>query len=128
MEKMFEKALREKVRFESGKGMFTVEDLWTLSLTSLDAIAKGLSKQIKEASEESFIKPRSTSNKSLELKFEIVKYIIVTLMDEEEKKRQKATKAAELSTLRELLANKKMQEMASLSSEEIEKRIAELQS
>ena len=38
MEQLFITASREKLRFASSKGLLTTEDLWSLSLTSLDAI------------------------------------------------------------------------------------------
>ncbi len=52
---IFENASKTKVRFETSKGEVSVEELWDLSLTSLDSIAKVISKELKEASEESFI-------------------------------------------------------------------------
>ena len=74
---MFEKATRIKLRFESKKGLLSVEQLWDLPLNSLDEIAISLNKEVKDISEVSFIKPLSNNkNKELTLKFNIVKHII----------------------------------------------------
>lgn len=127
MENMFEQASREKLRFEFSKGLISTEELWSLSLANLDSIAKGINKTIKEESEESFIKPRSNSNKTLELKLEIVKHVISVRMKEAEDAKTKSEKQAQLSTLNGLLEAKKLQELSNLSSEEIEKKIAALQ-
>ena len=44
---IFEKASRLQLRFASTKGSLSVEDLWGLSLESLDTLAKAVNKQIK---------------------------------------------------------------------------------
>ncbi len=46
---MFEKASRLKLRIATAMGQLTVEDLWDLNLATLNAIAKGLNKQLKLA-------------------------------------------------------------------------------
>jgi hypothetical protein len=53
---IFEKASREKLRFSTSQGQFSVEDLWNLPLTSpsgrsvnLYDIANGLNKELKES-------------------------------------------------------------------------------
>ena len=58
---MFEKAARLKLRFDTSKGLVTVEDLFDLPLTvrnggaSLDNIAKGIARLIRETETESFV-------------------------------------------------------------------------
>ena len=49
---MFERAAKRKLRFTSSKGSLSVEDLYDLSLTSLDSIAKGVNRQLKAEAEE----------------------------------------------------------------------------
>ena len=68
----FEKATRLRLRFETSRGNLNVEDLWRLPLAELDKLAIALNKQLKESSEESFIKAKSKDNKLLELPFAIV--------------------------------------------------------
>lgn len=126
MEKLFEKAAREKLRFSTAKGQLAVEDLYDLSLQSLDTIAKGVNKQLKDASEESFISKRSSTDKELELKLEILKHVIKVKMDEADASKVRAEKRAKLERLKEIQAQKSGEAMNQLSQEEINKQIEEL--
>ena len=75
MEKMFEYATRNKVRFPF-KGLISVEDLWDLSLTNLDSIYKTLNKQVKQSEEESLLNTKATVDKELDVQIAIVKHIV----------------------------------------------------
>ena len=116
----FEKATRLRLRFETSRGNLNVEDLWRLPLAELDKLAIALNKQLKESSEESFIKAKSKDNKLLELRFDIVKHIIETLLSEDEEKKKAADKRAKREQLLELIAKKKNQELEGKSLEELE--------
>ena len=107
----FEKATRLRLRFETSRGNLNVEDLWRLPLVELDKLAIALNKQLKESSEESFIKAKSKDNKLLELRFDIVKHIIETLLSEDEEKKKAADKRAKREQLLDLIAKKKNQEL-----------------
>ena len=89
---MFEQASRSKLRFKAQNGLIATEDLWDLPLTHLDVIAKGLRKELRET-EDSFIDEKKGNNK-LELRFEIVKYVITTKIAERDALKLKAEKAA----------------------------------
>jgi len=124
---IFEKASRLKLRFTTTKGLLSVEDLWDLSLTSLDTIAKAVNKRLKEENEESFITTRSKSNSELELSLDILKHVITVKLEEKEKATLKAERRAELDLLKNLRENKKMEALNSLSLEEIERKMADLE-
>ena len=123
----FEKATRLRLRFETSRGNLNVEDLWRLPLTELDKLAIALNKQLKESSEESFIKAKSKDNKLLELRFDIVKHIIETLLSEDEEKKKAADKRAKREQLLELIAKKKNQELEGKSLEELEAELTKLE-
>ncbi len=125
MENLFLTASRKKTRFETGKGYASVEDLWDFNLESLNTIAIAVNKKLKEEKDESFIKTRSKSNTELELKLEILKYIIGVKLEEADEKKVKAEKLAQAATLRDLIATKKLEATASLSIEDLEKKLAE---
>jgi len=123
MENLFIEASRKQLRFSTTSGQLNVEDLWDLSLTSLDTIAKGLNKQVKEAAEESFIKTRSAANKVLELKLEIVKYVIKVKMAEAEEKANAVEKKAKKEKLLSLIAEKQDEGLKAKSIEELQKEL-----
>ncbi len=123
---IFENASKTKVRFETSKGEVSVEELWDLSLTSLDSIAKVISKELKEASEESFISKKSSANTKLELKMEIIKYVIQGRLKEVEDSKTMAEKRAQVAFFEDLLNKKKTQSLESLSESEIEAKLAAL--
>lgn len=124
---IFEQASRLKLRFQTTKGFLSVEDLWELSLTSLDIVAKAVNKKIKDESEESFILVRSKASIELVLSLDILKHIIGVKLQEVDEKKNRVEKAAQLSLLKELQTNKKLQELQSLTSQQIAERIAALE-
>ena len=128
---MFEKAARLALRFTTPKGSLTVEDLWDLPLTSasgasLDNIAKGLNRQIKEATTESFVVKTSKADAELQLKFDIVKHIIEVRLAENEVAKNAAAKKAEKAKLLEVLSRKQDAALEQKTPEEIEQMIAAL--
>lgn len=128
MENNFIKASRLGLRFETNRnGFITVEDLWSLSLIDLDRVAIAVNKKLKESKEESFIVKRTTGNTELELKLEILKYIITTKQEETTRSKLASVKRAELATLKDLLESKKTDELKSLDTKSLEERIAALE-
>ena len=124
MDKLFELASRKQFRYSLNKGTINTEDLWELSLETLDKLAKSLNKELKESEEESFIKTRTVANKTLEAKFEVVKHVINVKLAENEEKAEKAKKQAKKDQLLELIGRKELQ---SLENKSIEELTAELQ-
>lgn len=122
---IFEQASRQKLRFDTAKGQIATEDLWSLSLTSLDTIAKNVNRILKAETEESFISTRSKSNEELELKLEILKFVIAWRIEESNATKRKAEKAAKLSQLKQLASTKANENLSQMSLEDIEKLIAE---
>lgn len=124
---IFEKATRIRLRFETSRGTLNTEDLWKLPLTELDKLAIALNKQLKEASEESFIKTKTNNTVLLELRFDIVKHIIDTLLAENEEKKKAADKKAKRDQLLELIAKKENQELEEKSLEELKSELSKLE-
>jgi hypothetical protein len=126
MSNIFEQASKLKLRIATAKGMQTVEDLWDLSLESLDTIAVAVDKQLETAGKKSFIGKKDTTNKVLELQLEVLKHIIGVKLEEKATKAARVERNAQLAHLRELAANKSTEALAGKSLEEINKMIAEL--
>lgn len=124
---LFEKASRAKLRFKVKNGLLATEDLWDLNLESLDEVAKSLSKEVKESSEESFIKTKSEQNKTLELKFEIVKHIITVKLKEKSDKEARILKAQKKAQIQELIEKKELSSMEGKTLEELKKDLEALE-
>jgi hypothetical protein len=122
----FEKASRLQLRFDTTKGLITVEDLWDLKLTSrngfdLDTVAKSLSKAVKESGEESFVQKRTAKNAVLELKFDIVKHIIKVKMDEADVAEKAAENKTKKATILSIINTKQNEELQGKSVDELTK-------
>lgn len=129
---MFEKASKQKLRFESTKGLLTTEDLWDLPLSSrsgfdLDSVAKAVNQKLKAEVEESFVQTTANSAANqLNLKLEILKHIIADKQAKAREAEQRVLQAQARQKLEDVLAKKKDSELENLSIEEIQARIASL--
>lgn len=119
---MFDKATRLKLRFESNKGLLSVEQVWDLSLTALNEMAKSLSRQVKaaETDEEDFIGAKSNVDSELQLRFDVVKHIIGVKLKERDDSKDAAERKANNQVILELIQRKKQQELEGKSVEELE--------
>lgn len=124
MDNIFEYATQNKLRF--GDRYLSVEDLWDLPLTSvksnwdcLDTVAKQIYKQIKEVEEISFVEETTKSNKNLQISLEIVKHIIAVKKEEIKQQMLQKTKLEEKELILKALKNKKIEEINSLSQEQL---------
>lgn len=118
---MFEKASRMKLRFNTQRGVLSVEDLWDLPLIQLDNIAIALNKKLQESKTESFIKTRTKDTTELELKFNIAKHIIDVKLQEQEDRLLESKKKAKRQKILDLMAKKQDAELEGKSLEEIKK-------
>lgn len=130
---MFEKAVRTKLRFPSNRGDLSVEQLWDLPLTSrggfdLDTVAREINQSLKAATEDSFVTVRVNPLKDrFELSLDILKHIIQVKLAEAADAAKASARKAEKNRLVEILDQKKDQDLLSLSAEELQKKIAELE-
>jgi hypothetical protein len=133
MEKMFEQATRLKLRFVSTRGELSVENLWDVPLRSrddcnLDKIARGVNRDLEQASEESFVDTvkNNPAKNLLELKLKIVKHVITVKLEEEEQTKTRAENKIEREKLLAILAEKQDGKLSELSEKELKKRIEAL--
>lgn len=122
---MFEKATKQKLRFNVSNGTITTEDLWDLNLDSLDKVAISLDQEI-NSSEKSFIKTKTIANTILDLKFEIVKHVIDVKQKEADERKLAKEKAVKRAQLTELINQKENEELSSKSLEDLKKLIEEV--
>jgi len=134
MSNIFERASRLRIRFESSKGLLTVEDLWVLPLTSkdnkgkvnLDDIARGLHREIQAAGDVSFVKPASDLDEKLSVAFEVVKHVISVLMAERDAAVLEAQRQEKRKVLLAALAEAENKELTSGSIAELRAKLAAL--
>jgi hypothetical protein len=122
----FEFATRSKLRFPF-KGLINVEDLWDLSTENLDNIYKALNSQLKQTQEESLLKVRSTGDKELDAKIEIIKHIVTVKLEEATARLQAKEKREQKQKIMEILQNKKEASLLGKTEEELQKMLAELE-
>lgn len=125
IEKMFEVATRSKMRFPY-KGMISIEDLWDLSVSNMDAVFKTLNTQVKQAKEESLLDKRSKEDEMLDTQIEIVKYIVKIKLDEDNARLAAKDQREKKQKLMSVLSTKQDEELHSKSAAEIQKMIDEL--
>ncbi len=127
---IFETATRNKVRFRSSVGALSVEDLWVLPLTSktkvnLNSIAKALSKELRESSEDNFVGEKSPNTTTIELKLDIVKHIICVKLEDIEKRKVNKSKKEQKNIILDIIAKKQNQELEGKSIAELMKMVEE---
>lgn len=125
---IFEIAARAKIRFASPRfASLATEDLFDLSLTQLDEVAKGINRQINAEKEESFLSQNKNAvRKDLELKLEIVKHVIGVKETEAAERVAAQTKAAQRQKLVNALAEAEQREVQSKTPEELRAELAAL--
>lgn len=123
---IFEQAARNKLRFYTGKGVLTVEDLWDLPLTSkpgtninLDVLAKEAYNAVNANSISSFVSPTNTVDEIAKLKFDILKHIIDTKLAERNAALEQSKALAQKQRILEIIAAKEDESLAGKSLEEL---------
>ena len=122
---MFQKAIRQKVRFNTVQGQLTVEDLWEIPLTSnkpvanLDDIAKSLFQQLKESDSASFVLKNKPADDTLLLKFEIVKHVIEVRLAEAEKAETIKVNREKKQRILAIIATKENEQLMGSSLDEL---------
>lgn len=126
---MFEKAVRTKLRFESPMGLISVEDLWDLPLkggrANLDDIARNYHKKLKDSETESFV-DEGTKDEAIQLRFDILLYIINVKKDEKKAAMDAAENKRKKDQILGLIAQKKNEALSNASLEDLEKMVAEM--
>lgn len=120
---LFKLAAKEKYRFPF-RGNISVEDLFDLTTSQLDVVYKELKSQVKESSD-SLLKEVSTEDKELKNKIEIVKTIFEDKKTEAVQKEQVLAEKQRKERIKELIAQKKNQDLVDKSIEELEAMLGE---
>lgn len=129
---IFEAASRRGLRFASGRGEATVDQLWTMNLESLDALYQGYKKEQSASTESASLLPSATARKSknsvdLDLRIEILKHIVTVRLEEAEVTKAATERRQRIQQLKVILANKAEEALQGTSSEDLTKMIQELE-
>lgn len=119
MSNIYKQALRQNIRFEY-KGLRSTEDLWDLTVEQLDSIFQVLNASRKAKSEESLLSTKSEEASELDLKLEIIRDVVSTLLQEKTDRENAAAKSVQKQKVLEAIARKKDDALGNLSVEELE--------
>jgi len=123
---IFEVAIREKFRFPF-KGMINSEDLWDLNVQSLDSVFKTLNSQLKQVKEESLLDTKTQQDKELDMKIEIIKYIVKVKQEEENLRLKSKEQREKKQKIMEILSVKQDTALQNMSEDELKKMLNELE-
>lgn len=129
MSQSFVAASRRQLRFFSTKGPLTVEDLWTLSLKSLDNLAISVDAKITDRPKSFLMNPDQKADQETEdnkLRLDILKQVITTREEENRAAAARRSTEAQRAFLLDLREKRKTEKMEALTEEEIEAQLAAL--
>ena len=81
---MYKQASKIGLRFNSPKGILSVEQLWGLKPNELDSMAVSLEEELVKTGKKSFMTTKSSEDKTLKLKFDIVLDVLTTKLEDAE--------------------------------------------
>ncbi|URC22352.1 hypothetical protein CHUUTOTORO_02670 [Serratia phage vB_SmaM-ChuuTotoro] len=126
---LFELAARRKFRFESPRGLLTVEDLFTLPLTgamSLNTVAQLVNRDVKAIEEENFVDAPKLTDALAVAKLDLVKRVIAVRKEEGEAADRARDVAAQKQVLLAALERKDQQDINEMSREELLEKLKSL--
>jgi hypothetical protein len=131
MEKKLIAAIKNRYRFETTRGVQTLEDVFHMPLKgakgfSLNDLAVDLNRKLKDATGENFVDDQSMADTELENKFEIVKYVIAIRKREAAERAAATERAQEIAKIREVIKQKKETGLGEKSLEELENMLKEV--
>lgn len=119
----YKEASRQKLRFQTSKGLLSSEQLWDLSLTDLDTLAVSLQESYENSKGKSFLEKRTTKDKTLKLQFDIVLDILQTKAAEVEAAQTERENKEHNQKILELIKEKQDDSLKGKSIKELEKML-----
>lgn len=123
---IFGQATREKLRFNTNKGLLSVEQLWDLKLTPLATIVRNLKKQLNKDNDDelSFLDDTATPvDTTMQLRFDIAKAIYLVKKEEKDLEKNAAAKKAHNEKILSLIAKKQDEDLEEKSVEELKEML-----
>lgn len=119
----YKEASRQKLRFQTSKGLLSSEQLWDLSLTDLDTLAVSLQESYENSKGKSFLEKRTTKDKTLKLQFDIVLDVLQTKAAEVEAAQTERENKEHNQKILELIKEKQDDSLKGKSIKELEKML-----
>ena len=126
---MYKKASKLKIRFNTSKGLLSVEQMWDLSMTAVANVVKSLKKELNVESDDdlSFLDENAPQvDTVLQLKFDIAKDIYLSKRAERDEQVASVNKKAELQKLLAIKAKRADEATEKMSDADLDAKIAEL--
>ena len=123
---MYKKAAKQKLRFNTTKGLMPAEDLYDFTLADLNAMAKEVNRMLRGLKDENFIEVASGEVKTFELKLKILKDVISTKVSDKNKSAKAIETKAYKQKILEALSRKKDSNLGELSEDELQKMLDKL--
>ena len=120
----YKQASRLGLRFQTSKGLLSVEQLWQLGVTDLSNAIKAVKKILKVTDDDDLsflIDSKGVVDVENQLRFDILKDIYVTRKEDNAAIRDQALIKEHNQKILELIAEKKEGDLKGLSVEELEK-------
>jgi hypothetical protein len=120
---MYKEASKQKLRIATSKGLLSVEQLWDLQVEELDKVAVALEEEYKNSKGKSFLVKKTTKDKTVKLKFDIVLDILTSKVEEAEQAREAIEIKEYNQKILELISKKKESELEGKSISELMKML-----
>lgn len=115
---IFEIATRKKYRFPY-KGNISVEDLWSLSLESLDGVYRALNQTYNQMASEVSLLHNNLGDEDIRNKIEIVRYIVQVKLSEKQAALAEKRRAEEKQKILSVLKQRDDDKYNKMSDEEL---------
>lgn len=126
---MYKQAAQLKLRFETPKGVLSVENLFDLSMTDLSTTIKKVSAQLKKEqttdNELAFLEGTDIVESQNSLRFKILKDVYMTKKDARDAAALDYEKKQKHQRIAEIIAKKKEEALENMSIEELEAMLKE---
>jgi len=120
---IFKYAIKNKLRFNY-KGVCTVEDLYDIPLTSLDRMYGELKKQQKGFGEDSLLNKKSSEEKEVGIKIEIIENIVADRLADIDKAKKAQQTRERNRRIAEIIADKEDAALHEMSLEDLKAMLA----
>ena len=122
---IYKEASKSKLRFQTTKGTLSVEQLWGLSLTELDALAVSLEEAYKNSKSKSFLDKKTDKDKIIKLRFDIILDVLNAKVEDKEAAKQEAEDKEHNQKILSIIKEKQDETLKGKSIKELEKMLKE---